>query len=422
MSFTKTILKNGLRVILVPQPSSLAATVLILVEAGSEYEAKSVNGVSHFLEHMTFKGTARRPRPGMIAEELAGLGAESNAFTSHEYTGYWAKAEREKLPQILDIVSDLYLSPLFNPEEIEKERGVVIEEVNMYEDTPTQRVHSLFMRLLYGDQPAGWDILGEKRTIRKLGKKDLVAYREKHYIAPKTVVVVAGSLSPKRVMGQVKEMFGGLKRARTAEKLRTAHSQRKPRAIVKVKESDKSHLVLGVPAFTVFDKRRYALQVLSDVLGGGMSSRLFHRLREELGAAYYIHASAEFLIDHGYLGVGAGVDHKKLEMVLKAILEELERLRDDLVDAKELQKSKDHLIGGLILSLETSDELAAFYGGQEVLTRSILRPPDLIANIRKVKAEEVRAVARQLLRGHKLNLAIIGPYKNSSPFQKALQL
>ncbi len=167
----KLTLPNGLRIILVPQASTLAASVLILVEAGSEYETKRVNGVSHFLEHMTFKGTTNRPRPGMIAEELAALGAQSNAFTGQEYTGYWAKAEARKLPKILEIVSDLYLNPVFAPEEIEKERGVIIEEINMYEDTPARRVHEILTTLMYGDQPAGWDISGEKEVIAKTGER-----------------------------------------------------------------------------------------------------------------------------------------------------------------------------------------------------------------------------------------------------------
>ena len=173
MEFRKIILKNGLRVLLIPRPRSLATSVLILVEAGSEYEPKEVNGISHFMEHMMFKGTTRRSRVGAIAEELAGLGAQSNAFTSREYTGYWAKAESHKLPKILDIVSDLYLNPIFNSEEIEKERGVVIEEINMYEDTPMRRVQELLMTLLYGDQPAGWDVAGRKEVIKKISRNAL---------------------------------------------------------------------------------------------------------------------------------------------------------------------------------------------------------------------------------------------------------
>src|SRR5271170_7343114 len=181
-SVKKIVLKNGLRILLVPQAATLAASVLILVEAGSEYETKNINGVSHFLEHLMFKGTTNRPHPGMIAEELASLGAQSNAFTSQEYTGYWAKSEYRKLPKILNIVSDLYLNPIFDPVEIEKERGVIIEELNMYEDTPTRRVQDIFLSLVYGDQPAGWDVGGEKEIVKKLTAEDFVRYRKERYV------------------------------------------------------------------------------------------------------------------------------------------------------------------------------------------------------------------------------------------------
>jgi predicted Zn-dependent peptidase len=418
----KLVLKNGLRLILAPKPSSLAASVLILVEAGSEYETKSTNGLSHFLEHMVFKGTAKRPRPGMIAEELAALGAQLNAFTSQEFTGYWAKAEAHKLPKILDIVSDLYLNPLFAPEEIEKERGVIIEEINMYEDMPMRRVQDLFLKLLYGDQPAGWKVDGEKEIIRKLAREDFAAYRTKRYVMPGTAVIVAGKFNERTVVAQVRAAFGGLPRHAVVPKPRTRGHQARPRVLLKFKESDQGHLILGFRAFDLFDKRRYALQVLADVLGGGMSSRLFKRVREELGAAYYVRADTELFLDHGLLGIAAGVDHAKIEVVIRAVLEECRRLTKELVPAKELQKTKDHMIGGLILNLETSDELASYYGEQEILTGSLLLPEAIIDRINKVKAAEVRAVACAVFKNKGLNLAAIGPYRNQAGFQKHLKL
>lgn len=420
--FKKIILKNGLRLILAPQPGNLAASVLILVTAGSEYETKRVNGLSHFLEHMTFKGTTNRPRVGQIAEELASLGAQSNAFTSQEYTGYWAKAEAHKIPKILDIVSDLYLHPVFVPEEIEKERGVIIEELNMYEDMPMRKVQDVFLSLLYGDQPAGWDVGGTKEVIRKLTREDFIKYRDERYVMSGTVVVVAGKFNERAVVAQVRKAFERLPRRRVRAKLVTREQQKKPEIILKHKKSDQSHLVLGFRAFDVFDKRRYAIQVLADLLGGGMSSRLFKRVREELGAAYYVRAEADLLLDHGVFDISAGVDRAKIETVIKAILEECRKLRNDLVPEKELQKTKDHMIGNLILELETADEVAGFYGGQEILTRSLLPPEKLIERIKATTAEEVRAVARDILKDRGLNLAIIGPYKNPSTFKKILTL
>ncbi len=417
----KTVLKNGLRVLLVPQPANPAATVLILVEAGSEYETKGINGISHFLEHLVFKGTANRPKSGDIARELESLGSEYNAFTGQEYTMYYAKAEKHKLGKILDLVSDMYLNPVFGPEEIEKERGVIIEEINMYEDTPTRRVHELFTQLLYGDQPAGWDIAGEKHIIRKLKRDDFIKYRSKFYVPKGTVIAVAGSFDRKAVLSQIKRLFGSLPGKPKVRKAKTREDQTRPRLLLKFKELQQSHLVLGVRAWSTFDKRRYALRVLAEVLGGGMSSRLFVRIREELGAAYYVRTDEEFFLDHGYMAIGAGVDIKKIEMVIKEILSELNRMKIDLVPAEELQKAKDHMIGNMILELETSDELAGFYGGQEVMTGKPLPPEEVIRRIQAVKAEEVREVARALFNDRRLNLAVIGPYRKEAPFRKILK-
>jgi predicted Zn-dependent peptidase len=418
----KIVLKNGLRILLVPQPENLAATVLILVRAGSEYEVKRQNGVSHFLEHMTFKGTTDRPESGMIAHELTALGAQFNAFTGTEYTGYYAKAQAEKLPKILEIVSDLYLNPLFNEAEIEKERGVIIQELNMREDDLPTHAQQIFDRLVYGDQPAGWAVGGEKAIVRKLGRADFVVYRDRRYVMPGTIVIVAGKFGEAATVAQIKKYFGVMPRRMAPAKKRTVERQSAPKIKLYFKESDQAHIVLGFRAFDMFDERRYALQVLADLLGGGMSSRLFTRIREKMGAAYYLWASADLSLDHGLLTISAGADHKRTEEVIKAILEECRALRDVAVSDKELQKTKDHMIGGLVLGLETSDDLAGFYGGQEVLTGGVLSPTVLTERIKKVTARDVQKVAKAILKDKGLNLAIVGPYKNQSTFNKILTI
>ncbi|HVN26220.1 MAG TPA: pitrilysin family protein [Candidatus Paceibacterota bacterium] len=418
----KTVLPNGLRVLLVPQPENMAATVLILVQAGSEYETKRLSGVSHFLEHLMFKGTANRPKPGMIDRELASLGAQYNAFTDQEYTGYYVKAQAEKLPKTLEIISDLYLNPLIDPAEMEKERGVIIQEINMYEDDLPARVHRNFLSLMYGDQPAGWDVAGTKASVQKISRADVWKYREQRYVMPGTIVVVAGRFDERKVLAQVKSLFGGLKRRTAAKKPRTTDRQSAPRLSVQFKESDQAHLVLGFRAFDTFDPRRYALRLAADVLGSGMSSRLFMKVREELGAAYYVGAGADLSFDHGYLSISAGVGHGKLETVIAAILGECRRMRDETVPAEELQKSKDHMIGGIILGLETSDDLASFYGGQEVITRSALPPGVLVDRIKKTTAAEVRSVCRTVFRDAGMNLALVGPYRRQSAFRKLLKI
>lgn len=418
----KIVLDNGLRIVLAPQKESLASTVLVLVEAGSEYETKNINGLSHFLEHLCFKGTINRPRSGMIAEELDALGAEYNAFTSQEFTGYWAKAESHKLPQIIDLVADLYLNPVFNDKEIEKERGVVIEEINMREDTPMVKVQELFAELLYGDQPAGWDVAGNKDILMKLKKEDFIKYRGEHYCAPMTVVAVAGKFKEEEVVSQIKKLFGKLHQKAKVKKHKTEEEQKNPKILLKFKKADQSHLVLGVRAFDIFEKRRHAIGVLSDVLGGGMSSRLFRKIREELGAAYYVRSDANLFLDHGYFTVSSGVNHPKIFEVIKAVLQEFKRLTLEPVPAAELQRTKDHLLGGLILGLETSDGLASFHGEQEILTGKPKNLEETMEKIKKVTPEEIMEAAKMIFKDNRLNLAVIGPHKGQAPFKKILTL
>lgn len=420
-SFTKKTLKNGLRVILVPEPGSLATTFLVLVEAGSKYEAKEINGISHFLEHLCFKGTTKRPRAIDIAGELDAIGSEYNAFTSQEWTGYFAKAQAKHKDTILDVISDLYLNPVFDAKEIEKEKGVVIEELNMYEDMPQRKVADLFLELLYGDQPAGWDVGGRKEVIQKLTREAVVKYRFQHYLAKSTLIVVAGNFDPKKMLAQIEKTFAQIPDSKKSGKVKTIESQKKPEILVKYKESDQTHLILGCRAYNLFDPRKYALEILGDILGGGMSSRLFQKVREELGAAYYVRADAELLTDHGFLNVSVGADHKKIDQVITAILGELTRVAKGDITAKDLSNAKDHLTGRMLLGLETSDAMALFYGGQEILERSLMTPEEVAKAIGKVKKEEVVAVAKDIFRNEKLNLALIGPYKDKKQFEKLLR-
>ncbi len=421
--FKKITLKNGLRIILAPQPNNMAATALVLVEAGSKYETKNINGLSHFLEHMCFKGTKNRPNSMAISGELDGLGAEYNAFTSHEYTGYHAKVQANKLSKALDIVSDLYLNPIFDVNEIEKEKGVIIEELNMYEDMPQRKIGDIFMHLLYGDQPAGWDVGGEKDIIRKLTKEDFLKYRNANYLAKATILIVSGAFDEKAVIAQAEKVFADMPdTGEKMQKLAVKESQSKPEVFIKYKESDQSHIMIGFRAFDTFDKRRFALEVLSDILGGGMSSRLFHKVREELGAAYYVRSSVDLYTDHGYIAANAGVEHSKLKVVIEAILAEFRRLVNEKVSDADLQRSKDHLAGGILLGLETSDALGGFYGTQEILKKAIATPDELLKGIQAVTSEEIQAVAKELFVKNGLNMAMIGPYKDAKPFEALLSV
>lgn len=419
-NYNKTVLPNGLRIITIPQKEALATTFLVLVEAGSKYETKEINGLSHFLEHMCFKGTAKRPRAIDISTELDALGAQYNAFTSQEYTGYYAKVESHKLDKALDVVTDIYMNPVFDANEIDKEKGVIIEELNMYEDLPMRKVGEIFMDLLYGDQPAGWDVGGRKEVIKALNRDDFLKYQGRHYLAQSTLIVVAGAFDEKDVIKKITNGFSHIKDTEKGKKLAVIESQVKPALKIRYKEVDQTHIVIGCRAFSLHDSRRYILDVLADVLGGGMSSRLFQKVRDELGAAYYVRAEADLFTDHGYIAVSSGVDHAKLEKVVEAVLGEMKKLATDLVQSDELQKAKNHLIGKIILGLESSDELASFYGGQEILGEEIVTPTDLIKKIEGVRAEEILTLAKEIFQDSKLNLALIGPIKDGGKLESLL--
>jgi predicted Zn-dependent peptidase len=419
--FKKITLKNGLRVILAPKTKSPATTVLVMVSTGSKYEEKKNNGISHFLEHLVFKGTTNRPTAIQISSELDSLGAKYNAFTGEEYTGYYAKTASKHTGKALDIVADMYLNPTFPTEEIEKEKGVIIEELNMYEDLPMRRVHEIMTELLYGNQPAGWPIGGKKEIIQNMKRPEIVKYRDQHYVAGATVVVVSGGFNESRVLDQIKKTFGSISTSKKYGKVKTRETQKSPTIKTQFKKTDQSHLVIAVRAYDIFDKRRYALGLLADILGGSMSSRLFENIRNKLGAAYYIRAGVEAHTDHGYLSISAGVDNKKLDAVIKAILSECSSIKSGLVTDEEITRAKNHAVGNLMIGLETSDELAMFYGGQEVLREKIATLDEITKKLSAVTKKEIVNVAKDIFKNSKLNLALIGPVKNTAPLKKILK-
>ncbi len=421
MRFSKKILKNGLRVITVPMKDNPTVTVLVLVEAGSKYEEKKVNGISHFLEHMCFKGTVKRPKAIDISKELDALGSQYNAITAQEYTGYYAKSDAKHFRKIFNIISDIYLNSTFPEAEIEKEKGVIIEEINMYEDLPNQHVQDLIMKLLYGDQPAGWNIAGEKKNILRMKREDFLNYKKQHYLPESTILVVAGFVTEKEVMEEAKRVFGKLSRGSKKNKAKVREDQKKPAVLLKFKKTDQTHFVLGVRTYGLLDKKNAVLTVLGGVLGGGMSSRLFQKLREEMGVGYYVRAYNDAYTDHGFFQVSAGVDNKRIEEVIKAVLDECNKLKTHRISEEELSKVKEYLIGNMKLSLESSDDIANFHGGQELLKREIKSAQERALEVRKVTAGEIQKLAKDIFKNGKLNLALIGPFKDKNKFLKILK-
>lgn len=397
-----------------PMPDNPAITVLVMVEAGSKYEKRENNGISHFLEHMVFKGSSRRPKASDISRELDSIGAHYNAFTSHEFTGYYAKADKKHLSNILDIVSDMYQNPIFDINEMQKEKGVIIEEIRMYNDLPQRKVQDVFMELLYGDQPAGWNIAGSEDNVRAFTREQLVDYRNKHYVANATTVVVSGSFIESSIVKMIEDFFAKIPTNDKYPKLGVKESQSSPQIKIVEKETDQTHLVIGMRTFPINDPRIPIINVLSTILGRGMSSRLFSKMRDNLGICYYIKADHDAFTDHGILSIVAGVDNSRVEKGIKGILEECKRLRDDLVPQDEIKKAKDYIGGTTMLELETSDARAEFLGYQEILKKKIESPEELIEKINAVTAEQVRDLAREIFVNDKLNMALIGKTKHDT--------
>ncbi len=419
-NFKKTILDNGLTILTIPQKEALDATALVLVKAGSKYETKNINGISHFLEHMCFKGTKKRPTAFDISSELESLGAQINAFTAQEYTGYYARVEKSKFDHALEIVSDLFLNPIFKEEEIQKEKGPVIEEINMYEDDPQRKITDLFPSLLYGDQPAGWTISGDKATISGLKREEVINYRKEHYVAKSTIVVVSGGFEEDKIIKDISNYFVEVSVGEKSDKLPVHESQDKPGLLLVPKDSAQTHLVLGFRAYGRADERKYALQILSAILGGGMSSRLFQRVRDKMGAAYYIAASPDTYTDHGYLGIYCGVNHDKLKSVITAIIEECKKTIEEMITDEEMERAKNQVRSSVVLGLTHSMTWALFYGMQDVLGDKIETPEEVLSKFNKVTKEEVLAIARDIFQDAKMNLALIGPDKDEEEFRKLI--
>ncbi len=422
MKFKKKVLSSGLRMIGIPMTDNPTVTVLVLVETGSKYETKAKNGLSHFLEHMCFKGTTNRPNTSDLSKELDTLGCQYNAFTGQEFTGYYAKGKAADFPKLLDIVSDLYLNPLLKEEEIEKEKGVIVDEINMYDDLPMQKVHEVWMSLLYGDQPAGWSIAGPRDGVRSMKRSDFVAYRKAHYVAGATTVVVSGNIDVTQAFKDIAKKFKGISEGKKGGKKKTDDKQSHPAILTTHKETDQTHFVLGVRSFALGDERNPILSVLGGVLGSGMSSRLFRKLRDEMGVGYYVRAGNSAFTDHGYFSIAAGVANDRMEEVLRACISEMETLKSELVSDEELYKVKEHLIGNMYLGLESSDDLAEYYGMQEVLRRDVRTPKEKEKIIRAVTAENIRTITRKIFIEKNLNLALIGPFKNGEGFRDILKI
>lgn len=421
MKFHHTTLENGLNLVVVPILEVESATTMVMVGAGSRYETHNNNGISHFLEHMAFKGTKKRPTAIEIASLVDGAGAESNAFTGKEYTGYYIKSAAHRVELSFDILSDMLANLLLDPKEIEKEKGVIIEEINLYEDTPPRKIGDVYETLLYGDTPMGWDIAGRKEVIRAATREFFTSYMKKLYSASNMVIVVAGKVKVDETQKLIEQYFGGHPTFTTEGHKAVIEGQKDPEVKIHHKKTDQAHFAIGARTVGITDeKNKYPLSILAAILGGGMSSRLFHEVREKRGLAYYVRTGSENYMDCGHLTTYVGADPKRIDEAISVTVEEYRKVqKKGEITEKELDKAKEFVKGHFVLELEDTRAVAVFYGSSWILEKELENPSEVIAKVDRVKLTDVLRAAKEFLSGP-LNLAIIGNYKDNTRFKNLL--
>ncbi len=424
--YKKLKLKNGTDVILVPKNESRSLTLLVLYKVGSRYENLKINhGVSHFIEHLMFKGTKKRPTTFDISKELDGIGAEFNAYTSKDHTGYYIKADAEKFNLACDILSDMLNNSVFDAKEIEREKGVIIEEIKMYEEQPIYFSEMLFERLAYQGNTLAEDIAGTENSIIKMQRKDILEYLHRFYKPENALIILAGKIN-KNAIETLNKYFvqENIPRQKTEKQefVKFDNNQKEPRVLLDYRKIKQVYVALGFPAYSYFHPDLYALYILGIILGGNMSSRLFIEVREKRGLCYSIRSQVDVYEDTGNLMVRAGLDLNKINEAIKVIANELKKIKNKGITAKELKMAKDFLKGRLTLQLEETQHLAEFYGREFLLTKEILTPEEKMEKIFAVTLSQVNKVAKDIIKNEKMNFSLIGPFKDKKEFFKLIKL
>ncbi|MFA6536784.1 MAG: pitrilysin family protein [Patescibacteria group bacterium] len=421
----KTVYPNKIRLLILPQKETLATTVFFLFGVGSRYEKKEINGLSHFIEHMMFKGTKKRPKTVDLSRELDRVGAEFNAMTSKDYTGYYVKINHDKISLAVDILSDMLLNSVFKNEELNRERGVIIEEIHMYHDNPLMHIESLLEEIIYENHPLGADIAGPEEVIKKVSRQQMLNYLSEYYRPDNLVIVVAGRDAEKAKKYLEKDFIKKFQRPPLSldSKFIEFHSEQKaPRVKLNYKETQQVQMAIGFPAFGYHDKRAYAMHLLSIILGGNMSSRLFISVRERQGLCYFIRAYPNFYQDAGNFFIQSGLDISRFDLALEVIQKELKKIAKSGVSTKELKDAKEFIRGKIVLNMEDSSNVAEFFGKQELLVGESLTPEQKIKKYFAISSEEVQSVARFLFKKEKFNLAAIGPFKDEEKIYRQIIL
>ncbi|HUZ16441.1 MAG TPA: pitrilysin family protein [Gaiellaceae bacterium] len=416
--FERNVLDNGLRVLTADLPYAQSVSVLITLAAGSRYETAESSGIAHFSEHMFFKGTERRPSARDIAGEIDAIGGEFNAFTGKESTTYYVKCAAESRDVALDVLVDMLRHSRFDAEEIEREKGVIVEEMNMYFDTPRDLIGGVYEQLLYGDQPLGRDIIGTKETVRGATRETFLDYLGRWYKPSRMVLGVAGRIGD-GLLEKAQELLGDLPDEPTGEPEPVA-PYANGRVRVFEKASDQAHVCLGVHSLPLDDPDRYALSLLATALGGGMSSRLFTEVRERRGLAYYVHGVNHSYTDAGTLYAQAGVDIARIDDAVATIAGELRKIAAEPIPTDELEKARSFAKGRFVLQLETPQGLMMFGLRREVLEKRLPDPSEVLAGLDAVTGEDVSRVARELIADDRFRLAVIGPFDDPARFETLL--
>ena len=409
MQFKRTILPNGVRVVTVPMKDNPTVTVMIRVSTGSYNEEPHQSGISHFFEHMCFKGTAKRPTPRILSTELDSIGAGYNAFTTNEMTGYYAKADTKHFGKIADIVADIYMNSIFPEDEIEREKGVVLGEIDMYADDPQTKISDALAAYMYAGEPAGRHVLGTKETVKAITRADLLAYRASQYRGPNTIVTIAGGISEEAMLTWARESLGSIASEDAKPEIATREkAQAGPETFFIDKDTDQAHIVMSWRTFNRMSPDRFVANLIQGLLQAGMSSRLFIRLREEMGSGYYISAHNSMHLSYGRFVAATGTTAERAPEIIAAIIQEMDRLKTELVSVEELAKIREIIRAYTLMSLETSDNVADFFADQEILADKIRLPEEFDVIFSKITSEDIKRVANVLFDNKKLTVAVIG--------------
>ncbi len=410
--FERQALSNGLRVLTAPLPHAQSVACFVMLAAGSRYERAENRGIAHFAEHMFFKGTERRPTSRDLTTLVDGIGGEFNAFTSKEYTGYYVRCAGADRDTAIDVLLDMIRHSKFEPEEIEREKGVILEEMNMYYDTPRDHIGTVYETLMFGDNPLGWETLGTKDTIRAATRDTFLDYIGDWYTPDRMVIGVSGMVGDD-LLRSLEELLGDMSaNGHGAPAPAELGKPEGPHVAIHHKDADQAHIILGVPSYPIDHPDRYALQMLATVLGSGMSSRLFLEVRERRGLAYYVHGSNHSYTDAGSLYSQAGVDLTRIDEAIGVIVEQFRRMAEEPVPADELEKARSLAKGRFVLHTESPQGLVMFGLRREVLEGEAMEPEQLLAELDRVTVEDVQRVGQDLIDSNALHLAVIGPFED----------